>query len=119
MSKLKSGVIQLALYASMYGLLWAWVGDGVEGAGNLLGLMVGVLVLANLCNVGRIDQPFPERAYALPFAVDNVLSIGLVMAMVWYGHWLMGIGLLLAWALGAGTRLLRQERQEQARKGGQ
>jgi hypothetical protein len=103
MSKLKSGVIQLALYASMYGLLWAWVGDGVEGAGNLLGLMVGVLVLANLCNVGRIDQPFPERAYALPFAVDNVLSIGL----------------LLAWALGAGTRLLRQERQEQARKGGQ
>lgn len=97
MSKLKSGVIQLALYASMYGLLWAWVGDGVEGAGNLLAFQVGVLLLANLCNVGRIDQPFPERAYALPFAVDNVLSIGL----------------LLAWAMGAGTRLLRQERQQQ------
>lgn len=116
---MRAAITQLALYAGMYGLLWAWVGDGVEGAGNLLALMVGVLVVANLCNVGRIDRPFPERAYALPFAVDNLLSIGLVMAMVWYGHWLMGIGLLLAWAMGAGTRLLRQERQEQARKGGQ
>ncbi|WP_333907081.1 hypothetical protein [Delftia acidovorans] len=110
---MRAAITQLALYAGMYALVWAWVGDGVEGAGNLLALMVGVLVLANLCNVGRIDRPFPERAYALPFAVDNVLSIGLVMAMVWYGHWVTGIGLLLAWALGAGTRLLRQERQRQ------
>lgn len=66
MSKLKSGVIQLALYASMYGLLWAWVGDGVEGAGNLLAFQVGVLVLANLCNVGRIDQPFPNEPMRSP-----------------------------------------------------
>ncbi|WP_416820248.1 hypothetical protein [Delftia tsuruhatensis] len=113
---MRAAITQLALYAGMYGLLWAWVGEGVEGAGNLLALMVGVLVLANLCNVGRIDRPFPERAYALPFAVDNVLSIGLVMAMVWYGHWVMGIGLLLAWMLGAGTRLLRQERQQREQR---
>lgn len=113
---MRAAITQLALYASMYGLLWAWVGDGVEGAGNLLAFQVGVLVLANLCNVGRIDRPFPERAYALPFAVDNLLSIGLVMAMVWYCHWLMGIGLLLAWAMGAGTRLLRQERKQQEQR---
>ncbi len=103
---MRAAITQLALYAGMYGLLWAWVGDGVEGAGNLLAFMVGVLVVANLCNVGRIDRPFPERAYALPFAVDNVLSIGLVMAMVWHGHW----------AMGAGTRLLRQERQQQEQR---
>lgn len=115
---MRAAITQLALYAGMYGLLWSWVGDGVEGAGNLLALIVGVLVLANLCNVGRKDR-FPERAYALPSAVDNVLSIGLVMGAVWFGHWVMGIGLLIAWALGAGTRQLRQERQQQARQGGQ
>ncbi|MEE9871561.1 MAG: hypothetical protein PBV86_12350 [Delftia lacustris] len=116
---MKAAIHQLLLYTTMYALLWLCDVHGQEGAGNLLALIVFLQVLITVAAIWagierRAVQDLPKGA--LPAFISNSLMFGLLVGLVWFGHWLMGIGWLFVSVMALGMRAERDKQREEQRQ---
>lgn len=82
----------LALMAATWVLLWLWLVDGVEGAGNLYGAWLcfgAVCITVSAVTVGKVKR-LSRCAPLLVRAVFRVSSVAQLGLLIWHGHWFLG-----------------------------
>lgn len=88
----------IAIDGAMFGLLWAWLWFGIDGAGNVfrvafwclmtLALMIGLSGVAVWKSAAERTKAF--RVY------HGLTDLLLVVALAWFGHTLMAAFMIVA-----------------------
>ena len=92
-------------------LLWFAVAGGVEGAQNILLVLVWLLLLITpLMWTADLQKTLAERGRAVPAWLDGIFDLALVAVLLWHGWMLTGVAYLLhAWlSHGAWAQALRK-----------
>eukprot|EP01034_Spumella_vulgaris_P037885 gene37885-46751_t len=85
----------IAMQILIFACLYAWKIDGVEGAGNLLQVVLWTLAAAGIAGIFMPTGPSVQPRNELRKAVGTCNALILLAALIWFGHIVLAAAYLL------------------------
>lgn len=103
--------------ACEYTLAYLWLLRGIEGAGNVLTVMIWIVAMVSLFALS--DKAIKDRSTkrpALSHSVQTFLVTWLAVALVWHGHIATGIAAIMGLVFNAVSWQQANEMAKEARR---